>query len=89
MASWTYGSIAIQIGDPPCDYELIPIVLIGGPVDGLEREAVANFDAILVFRCWPDTGAIDANVDYFYTPTRQRKTDGRLICRYVGRKAKT
>jgi hypothetical protein len=64
----------------------LPVLLQGGPLDGLEDTIPLSADGIITCCVWPDGD--DGEFDYFYPRTRYRTTSGRVICRFSGRRVR-
>jgi hypothetical protein len=63
----------------------VPVLLEGGPLDGVEETIPMLAAGVLVCRTWP--GGDDGEFDYLYCRTG-RRSDGRLICRFSGRRVR-
>jgi hypothetical protein len=67
----------------------LPVLLQGGPLDGLEETIPLSADGVVTCRTWPDGD--DGEFDYFYplpAPRFRRKVRGRVICRFSGRRVR-
>jgi hypothetical protein len=64
----------------------LPVLLQGGPLDGLEETIPLSADGVVTCRTWPDGD--DGEFDYFYPRTRRRTASGRVICRFSGRRVR-
>ena len=64
----------------------LPVLLQGGPLDGLEETIPLLSAGVLACRTWPDGD--DGEFDYFYPRTRYRTETGRVICRFSGRRVR-
>jgi hypothetical protein len=74
---------------PRPDGRGIPVLLQGGPLDGLEEMLPPYSDGVMSCQTWPDGG--DGELDYFYPlpePRRRRRIGGRIICRFSRRKVR-
>ena len=83
MSGFRYESLAwhfIDDGEPHDWSPDVDILLIGGPLDGQERSAPAEFFCVTVFKAARDEflGARE----WLYRRTEERTADGRIICRY-------
>jgi hypothetical protein len=61
----------------------LPVLLQGGPLDGLEETIPLLSAGVMCCRSWPDGD--DGQYDYFYPRTPYRTASGRVICRFSGR----
>ena len=64
----------------------MPVLLEGGPLDGLEETIPLSAAGVMACRTWPDGD--DGEFDYFYPRTRHRTATGRVICRFSGRRVR-
>jgi hypothetical protein len=64
----------------------LPVVFDGGPLDGQESELPLLGAGVIASRDVADGCGSSRTVDYWYRRTRTRRPDGRLVCRYDGRR---
>jgi hypothetical protein len=64
----------------------VPVILEGGPLDGLEETMPMLAAGLLAVQSWPHGD--DGGTDYFYCRTRQRDPARRVICRFTGRRVR-
>jgi hypothetical protein len=62
----------------------MPAYLEGGPLDGDELDIGLLGAGVIASRAVPDGCGATRVVDYFYRKTRDRRLDGRVVCRYEG-----
>src|SRR5262249_10504641 len=64
----------------------LPVVLEGGPLDGVAETVPLLAAGIMAVNTWPD--GTDGELDYFYPlpkPDRRRRIKGRVVCRFSRR----
>ena len=61
----------------------LPVRLEGGPLDGALETIPLLSAGVMACRTWPDGD--DGGLDYFYSRTKRRDADGRVVCRYGGK----
>ncbi len=66
----------------------LPVYLEGGPLDGSESELPLLGAGVIASRDVADGCGASQTVDYWYRRTDRRRRDGRLVCRYDGRRGR-
>jgi hypothetical protein len=64
----------------------LPVAFEGGPLDGQTSELPLLGAGVIASRNVADGCGASQTVDYWYRRTARKRADGRLICRYDGRR---